>query len=57
MQTLILEFEAVVFEKDELGHQDMSILGAQLSLLSHQDSDLNIGNKSYHFQIQTVTVN
>ena len=57
MQTLIQEFEAVVFEKDELEYKDMSILGAQLWLLSDQDSDLNIGNKSYHFQKQTVTFN
>ena len=38
IEPLIEEFQAVVFDKNELEYRDMSILIALVSLLTHRDS-------------------
>ena len=53
-ETLVAQFKAVVFEKDELEHRDRSQLKAILPLLANPDSDSNLRNKLHDFEKQIV---
>ena len=44
IQTWIKELNALIFEKDELEHRDMSILMALLPLLVNEDSNYDVEN-------------
>ena len=45
-ETMVLEFKAVLFKRDELEHRDMSKLKA---LLTNEEADCDTGNKFHDF--------
>ena len=49
IQTLIEEFKTIVFEKDDLGYPDFSILKALLQLFVNQDSKSDVTEKFHDF--------